>query len=92
MLRLNLNKDAGGLTVLCLGAHCDDIEIGCGGTLLHLKAAHPQIKFHWVVFSASGLRGQEAAKAAESFTAGSEKQIVLKNFRQSHLVSWLQPA
>src|SRR5215470_20136003 len=85
MLRFNLNKDGRGLTVLCLGAHCDDIEIGCGGTLLHLKSAHAQIRFHWIVFSASGPRGQEAAKAAELFTAGSEKQVILKNFRDGFL-------
>jgi LmbE family N-acetylglucosaminyl deacetylase len=85
MLRLNMNKVGRGLTVLCLGAHCDDIEIGCGGTLLHLKAAHAQIKFYWVVFSASGSRSQEAAKAAGLFTAGSEKQIILKDFRDSFL-------
>jgi LmbE family N-acetylglucosaminyl deacetylase len=85
MLRLNLNKDSKGLTVLCLGAHCDDIEIGCGGTLLHLKSTHARIKFHWVVFSASGSRGQEAAKAAELFAAGSEKQIILKDFRDGFL-------
>lgn len=86
MLRLNLNKDGTrGLTTLCLGAHCDDIEIGCGGTLLHLKTAYSRIKFHWVVFSASGARGLEAAKAAELFTDGTEKEIVLKNFHDGFL-------
>lgn len=86
MLHLNLRKNAdGGLTVLCLGAHCDDIEIGCGGTLLQLKSAFPQLRFHWVVFNASGLRGQEAAKAAELFTAGCQKQVVLKDFRDGFL-------
>ena len=62
------------LVVLCLGAHSDDIEIGCGATLLHFKGALPRLKFHWVVFSASGLRGQEAAKGAELFTTGCEKK------------------
>jgi LmbE family N-acetylglucosaminyl deacetylase len=73
------SKDA--IQLLCLGAHSDDIEIGCGGTLLHLKQALPRLKFHWVVFSAGGPRGQEAAKAAELFTAGCEKEIVLKDYR-----------
>src|SRR5271156_5000768 len=86
MLPLNLKKKAGGgLTVLCLGAHCDDIEIGCGGTLLHLKNAFPDLQFHWVVFSATGPRGQEAAKAAELFTSGCKKEIVLKDFRDGFL-------
>jgi LmbE family N-acetylglucosaminyl deacetylase len=86
MLHLNLKKNvAGGLTVLCLGAHCDDIEIGCGGTLLYLKGAFPKLRFHWVVFSASGPRGQEAARAAELFIAGCEKEIILKDFRDGFL-------
>ena len=86
MLPLNLSKNAdGGLTVLSLGAHCDDIEIGCGGTLLYLKSALPEVRFHWVVFSASGPRGQEAAKAAELFTAGCEKAVALKDFRDGFL-------
>ncbi len=71
--------------VLCLGAHSDDIEIGCGGTLLYLKSILPRMRFHWVVFSAAGTRGQEAAKAAELFTAGSEKEVVLKDYRDGFL-------
>lgn len=71
--------------VLCLGAHSDDIEIGCGGTLLHLKKAFPRLKFHWVVFSAEGARGKEAAKAAELFTSGCEKHVILKAFRDGFL-------
>jgi LmbE family N-acetylglucosaminyl deacetylase len=73
------------IRLLCLGAHSDDIEIGCGGTLLLLKEAFPRLKFHWVVFSGGGVRGQEAAKAAELFTSGSQKQIVLKDFRDGFL-------
>jgi len=86
MLPLNLNTDPKkGLTVLCLGAHCDDIELGCGGSLLSLKAALPQSKFHWVVFSAPGPRAEEARKGAELFTAGCEKAVVLKDFRDGFL-------
>jgi LmbE family N-acetylglucosaminyl deacetylase len=86
MLPLNLRKDANEvLTVLCLGAHCDDIEIGCGGTLLHLKEAFPRLKFHWVVLSASGVRRQEAAKSVELFTSGRDKHVVLKEYRDGFL-------
>lgn len=86
MLTLNVGKRATeGLTVLCLGAHSDDIEIGCGGTVLELAAAFPKLKFHWVVFSASGDRNKEAAKAAELFTSGCEKQVILKNYRDGFL-------
>ena len=77
------NKDA--IQLLCLGAHSDDIEIGCGGTLLHLKRVFPLLKFHWLVFSAGGPRGEEAAKAAEMFTAGCEKEIALKEYRDGFL-------
>jgi LmbE family N-acetylglucosaminyl deacetylase len=86
MLKLRFRRNDGdSLTVLCLGAHCDDIEIGCGGTLLHLKETLPGMKFHWVVFSASGTRGQEAKKAAELFTAGCDREIVLKDYRDGFL-------
>ena len=46
--------------VLCLGAHADDIEIGCGGTVLKLVSRYPEADFHWIVFSAPGTRKQEA--------------------------------
>jgi len=86
MLGLNLGKSAAdGLSVLCLGAHCDDIEIGCGGSLLHLKAAFPRTQFHWVVFSAGGARGREAAAAAELFTSGCGRTVILKEFRDGFL-------
>lgn len=86
MIGLNLSgRGTDPFHVLCLGAHADDIEIGCGGTLLHFKSALASVKFHWVVFSASGLRRQEAAKAAELFTAGCEKEIVLRDFRDGFL-------
>ena len=86
MIGLHLPKrrdDA--VQLLCLGAHSDDIEIGCGGTVLHLKQVFPRLKFHWVVFSAGGPRGQEAAKAAELFTSGCEKEVVLKDYRDGFL-------
>jgi LmbE family N-acetylglucosaminyl deacetylase len=82
MFGLNLRKQAGDeLNVLCLGAHSDDIEIGCGGTLLSLKAAFARLRFHWIVFSATGARENEAAKAAELFTAGHGKSVILKSHR-----------
>lgn len=86
MIKLNLpRKETDPLNVLCLGAHADDIEIGCGGTLLYLKGAVPRLSFYWVVFSASGIRGEEAGKAAELFTAGCDKKLVLKDYRDGFL-------
>jgi len=71
MIHLNLTEaSTGGIRVLCLGAHSDDIEIGCGGTILRLAEKCPGTEFHWVVFSASGVREAEARRAAELF-AGS---------------------
>jgi LmbE family N-acetylglucosaminyl deacetylase len=86
MIHLNLNEGpAGKLTVLCLGAHADDIEIGCGGTILWLAERFPGTVFHWVIFSTAGPRRQEALKAAELFTAGCDKEVVLKDYRDGFL-------
>src|SRR5438045_3324302 len=65
-LKLNLKKDRPP-TILCLGAHSDDIEIGCGGTLLRLLQEYPGCRMHWIVFSALGVRNEEAQKGAEAF-------------------------
>jgi len=68
MIRLNLNLGtAGTLQVLCLGAHSDDIEIGCGGTILRLVEEYPCCAIHWVVFSAVGEREAEAKRGAALF-------------------------
>ena len=58
------------LKILCLGAHADDIEIGCGGTILQLAKQYPNCVLHWVVFSADGIRSREAKQSAALF-AGS---------------------
>ena len=70
--------------VLCLGAHSDDIEIGCGGTVLRLQDEYPEIDFRWVVFGATGPRVEEARRSAEAFLARAKhKTIILKEFRNS---------
>jgi LmbE family N-acetylglucosaminyl deacetylase len=70
------------LSVLCLGAHSDDIEIGCGGTMLTLLAAHPGTRVHWVVFSAPGRRGDEARRSASRFLrAAGAADVQLHEFR-----------
>jgi LmbE family N-acetylglucosaminyl deacetylase len=58
------------LRLLCLGAHCDDIEIGCGGTILKLATAERKIEVQWVVFSSDERRKREAVKSAEGFLCG----------------------
>lgn len=68
MIGLDLARPAGeGLRVLCLGAHSDDIEIGCGGTILRLLASRRDVEVRWVVFSASADRAGEARGSAERF-------------------------
>lgn len=82
MKRLNLQATEGGkLEILCLGCHSDDIEIGCGGTILRLAEENPGCVFHWVVFSALGVREAEARRGAELF-AGSKalRGPLLKGF------------
>jgi len=70
--------------VLCLGAHCDDIEIGCGGTILKLIERQPRLEFLWVVFSGTAERAAEAKRAAALFLKGAAKKtIVVKHFRDS---------
>ena len=71
-------------TVLCLGAHPDDVEIGCGGTMLRLLAEQPGVKVHWVVFSGNGARRNEALASAERLlSASTEREIEVKDFRDS---------
>jgi len=61
---------SGRLTVLCLGAHSDDIEIGCGGTLLRLLAQRRGLRVVWVVLAATGQRADEARRSAARFLRG----------------------
>lgn len=87
MIELNLRPANGkGLQVLCLGAHSDDIEIGCGGTILRLAAEQPGCTFHWAVFSAKEEREREARMAADLFTAGARLEgPLLKQFPDGFL-------
>lgn len=70
--------------ILCLGAHSDDIEIGCGGTLLRLLAAHDDVEVHWVVLGSSGQRDDEAIASAENFLLDAhKKRIIIEHFKAS---------
>jgi LmbE family N-acetylglucosaminyl deacetylase len=72
------------LQVLCLGAHSDDIEIGCGATILRLIREYPNARIHWVVFGSTGIRTEEALKSAETILADiKDKKIIVKGFRDS---------
>lgn len=86
MIQLSLSTDGiGPRNILFLGAHSDDIEIGCGGTILRLAQQYPNCTFHWVVFSANGVRRQEAARAAALFAASHLQEPMLKTFRDGFL-------
>jgi LmbE family N-acetylglucosaminyl deacetylase len=71
--------------VLCLGAHSDDIEIGCGGAVLRLTREMPGLAVWWVVFTADGRRQAEAKKSARVFLREAGKSyIVIKQFRNGY--------
>jgi LmbE family N-acetylglucosaminyl deacetylase len=70
------------LSVLCLGAHSDDIEIGAGGTLLGWMASDVRLNVLWCVASASGERAAEARASASAFLTGATSyELRLGQFR-----------
>jgi LmbE family N-acetylglucosaminyl deacetylase len=74
--------------LMCLGAHSDDIEIGCGGTLLALLERHPDARVVWVVFAASGPRAAEARAGARKILARCrDKEVRLHTFRDGFFPS-----
>jgi LmbE family N-acetylglucosaminyl deacetylase len=81
-----LPSRAGPTRVLALGAHADDIEIGCGGTLLRLVAEHTPLDVLWVVFCAPGDRAQEARRSAQAFLQGAPAaRVVVRDYRDGFL-------
>jgi LmbE family N-acetylglucosaminyl deacetylase len=85
MIDLRLGPKKGALKVLCLGAHSDDIEIGCGGTILWLIGERKDIVVDWVVFGASGKRKNEAATSAKAFLAGAARRtITVEEFKDGY--------
>lgn len=84
MLELQLGRDTpDGLTVLAIGAHSDDIEIGCGGTILRLVESVPGLRICWVVLSAPGERAEEARGAAAAFLGETDAELRLADFRDA---------
>lgn len=98
MRGLPLARPGERLSLLCLGAHSDDIEIGAGGTILGWIAAGVKLDVHWCVLSATGHRAAEAEASASAFLAGAERcKIELCEFRDgyfpqegSSLKAWMQ--
>ena len=82
MLPLLLGGTGQPRTILCLGAHSDDIEIGCGGTMLGLLSAYSPVTVIWAIFSANGIREREARSSGTRFLATAHKhQVIINNFR-----------
>ncbi len=74
--------------ILCLGAHSDDIEIGCAGTVLKLLGENPGIEVHWVVFSAGATRAAEAKAAAGRVLArAADSDVIVHDFRDGYFPS-----
>ena len=83
-----LQLQAGVERVLCLGAHSDDIEIGCAGTMLQLTEAAEPIEVTWIVFSGEGRREQEARASAQAVLARAKSaEIHVERFRDGFFPS-----
>jgi LmbE family N-acetylglucosaminyl deacetylase len=88
MLPLQLAKTGEPLRVLCLGAHADDIEIGCAGTLLRWLGEHERVAVTWVVFSATDERAVEARRSARALMRrAAELDIVLGDFPDARMLT-----
>ena len=87
MLQLALSRGDGPVRrVLALGAHSDDIEIGCGATLLMLARARNDLEVTWVVFAAQDERAREARASAELFLADAERaDVQIHGYRDGFL-------
>ncbi|WP_158966513.1 PIG-L deacetylase family protein [Paraglaciecola sp. L3A3] len=75
--------------LLCIGAHCDDIEIGAGGTIMRLIKENPMLNIHWVILTgADPVRAEEAKQSAALFTDNCHNvQIEILGFKDAFLPS-----
>jgi LmbE family N-acetylglucosaminyl deacetylase len=80
------------LRVLCIGAHCDDIEIGCGGSLLHLQQQSSSLRIDWAIATGPAARHAEARRAMRLLVRPANRgTLVLGNFRDSCLPAEYAP-
>lgn len=85
MNSLKFADGRGSLSVLCIGAHSDDIEIGLGGAMLSLLQSGMEVHVRWCVCSAKGARADEARAAAAAFLDGaSDYRTDFGNFDDSY--------
>jgi LmbE family N-acetylglucosaminyl deacetylase len=83
VLTVDLARGRERLSVLALGAHSDDIEIGCGGTILRLAREVPELEVTWVVLSAEESRADEARAGAEAFLSDARATIEVEAFEDA---------
>jgi LmbE family N-acetylglucosaminyl deacetylase len=84
-LRL-INRTDRAPIVLFLGAHCDDIEIGCGATILGLRESVPEIDIRWLIFTSNDVRRREAMQSADQFLGEASRDSVrIESFRDGYL-------
>jgi len=82
MHTLSFSEDDAPFRILCVGAHSDDIEIGCGGSILDLLDRHRNVEIDWIVFSGIGKREREARASAKSFLSGARRsRVTVEQFR-----------
>jgi LmbE family N-acetylglucosaminyl deacetylase len=82
---LSLTHSVAPKSILLMGAHCDDIEIGCAATVLHLIERFPEAHFDWVVFSSTPERAQEATRSSDVLLADARsKTVTIENFRNGY--------
>jgi LmbE family N-acetylglucosaminyl deacetylase len=82
MLKITFSRSEKLHKILCLGAHSDDIEIGCGGAILRILEEYENIEVIWIVFSANHERRKEAEQSALDFLAKAmQKDIRIEGFR-----------
>jgi LmbE family N-acetylglucosaminyl deacetylase len=85
MLRLRFDTGAPPRLALFLGAHCDDVEIGCGGTLVRLIQDYPGISIVWVTFSGNDVRERETRAAAARLLRGArDPRVIVHRFRNGY--------
>jgi LmbE family N-acetylglucosaminyl deacetylase len=85
MLRFRFDTDQRALNILLLGAHCDDIEIGCGGTVMQLVRRYPSAKFIWITLGSDAQRAAETRAAAARLLEGAPDAVVrVEEFRGSY--------
>jgi hypothetical protein len=86
MLDLNWSDGANIESTLFVGAHCDDIEIGCGGTIQRLVAARPNVRIHWVTLSSTAVRANETRRAASRLLSGAaHTDVRIESFANSFI-------